>query len=157
MGYVKEFKKVEVEFGNIISKYGEVVYANAEQDMFEHWDLKIINEHKEVKFDVKAMKKTNRSDSNVNDQIHWVELQNVRGNKGWLYGGADYFAFEMQDKWLLVKKKRLQTLIEEKCDQSNVLTRPELYKLYQRQGRQDLITLIKTEDLINISDRTLKK
>lgn len=157
MGFVTEYKKVEVVFGNMISKYGEVIYANRDQDIYEHWDLKLIREGKETKFDVKACKKVKRTDENVNDEIHWVELKNVRGNHGWLYGDADYFVFETIKTWIMVKKVKLQKMIDEKCDKASRVQYPELYKMYQRYGRQDLITLIMTLDLIEISDKIIQK
>jgi hypothetical protein len=58
---------VEGMFSRIFPKTFE---ATREQDMREHWDVGI-------RVDVKKIKKTNRQDNNENENIHWVEVQNV--------------------------------------------------------------------------------
>ena len=152
MGYVKEFKKVEDKFAEVIKQFGDTSKSTKEEDIHEHWDVKL-----DIKFDVKAIKKTNRYDNEPNENIHWVELKNVRGNKGWLYGDANYFAFETEDYWIIVEKLSLQNLIADKCKEKIKTTRPELYKLYQRENREDMVTLVKTIDLCSIAEKILKK
>lgn len=71
--------------------------ASQKDDMFNHIDLFYTIADKTYSFDVKSMKKSNRKDSTVDDQIHWIELQNVRGNPGWIYGKADFIAFELMN------------------------------------------------------------
>jgi hypothetical protein len=55
---------------------------------------------KSFKFDVKGIKRDTRH-GNLNTKIVWTESKNVRGNPGWLYGKADYIAFEKTDNLLL--------------------------------------------------------
>lgn len=148
MGYVQEYKPKEHEFGELISKNGNIVESNKEQDMNEHWDLKL-----EIKYDVKSMKKVKRSDLHPNENIHWVELKNVHGKLGWLYGEANKFSFETEDYWIEVDKIKLQDFIKEKCKNKETCQTPELYKLYTRESRKDVVTLVKTIDLIFISDK----
>ena len=152
MGYVKEFKKVEEKFGETIKQFGETSQSTKEQDIHEHWDIKL-----DVKFDVKAIKKTNRYDTEPNENIHWVELKNVRGDKGWLYGDAHYFAFETEDYWIIVEKQSLQDLIADKCKDKIRTLKPELYKLYQRTDRLDIVTLVKTIDLCSVAEKIIRK
>ena len=106
MGYVKKFKAIEDDFARVIKDMGEVTPSSTQEDINEHWDVKL-----SVKFDVKAVKKTNRSDIDTDDNIHWVELINVRGAKGWLYGEANYFSFELNDYWVIVAKKHYRVLL----------------------------------------------
>jgi hypothetical protein len=47
MGYVKKFKVVEDKFAAVIKQLGEVAPSTTEQDINEHWDVKL-----DVKFDV---------------------------------------------------------------------------------------------------------
>jgi hypothetical protein len=151
-GFVKTFKKVEDAFADYIKSLGEVSRSTKEEDINEHWDVKL-----NVKFDVKAIKKTNRYDEYPNENIHWVELLNVHGRKGWLYGEADYFSFETEDYWLIVSKEKLQEFISVKCKDKIYVSKPELYKLYSRANRQDTITLIKTIDLCYLAEKIFKK
>lgn len=159
-GYYNKFSKVEDLFALSLEKHGIITKATFAQDVNEHWDLKLTS-HEDpevnVKFDVKAVKKVNRNDSQTNENIHWIELLNVEGKRGWLYGDADYFAFETDDYWIIVEKMRLQSFIADKCAEKIKTERPELYKLYQRNGRRDTITLIKTIDLCFLANLILDK
>lgn len=152
MNYLETFKLKEVEFAEQIKNLGTVTEANREEDMFEHWDIKL-----ETKIDVKALRKTKRGDKTTDENIHWVELKNVNGNLGWLYGQAHCFAFELIDYWVIVDKIKLQEFIKDKCKDKIKTETPALYKLYTRRGRSDVITLVKTIDLLYIASKIIKK
>lgn len=153
----RKYKRQEIEFAALAGQFGEVSFSTSQQDMSEHWDVKLVNKGKTVLTDVKAMKKRNREDSTPDETIHYIELFNVSGKKGWLYGKADCFAFETTDQYIVVEKKPLQDFIAEKCKDKIHSNKPELYKLYKREGRNDLIVLVETNDLIKIAKRILKK
>ncbi len=152
MSYVKKFKVVEEMFAKKIKQLGETSPSSTDEDIKEHWDIKL-----EVKFDVKAVKKVNRSDDETDETIHWVELINVRGDKGWLYGEANYFAFELNDYWVVVSKESLQSFIAKKCQKKEMSEKPALYKIYRRKDRLDAITLVKTIDLMCLAEQIIEK
>jgi hypothetical protein len=110
-----------------------------------------------MKFDVKAMKKWKRSDAEPTDRIHYVELRNVRGELGWLYGEADYIVFETRRYWIVVKRRTLMPFIEGLAENSEQSLEPTVYRLYQRTGRKDLMIVVPTVDLLAISESTIKK
>jgi len=145
----------EQEFINILKREGyEVASSNNQQDMIEHWDLKIT---KSYKTDVKALKKIRRADQNVQEDYHYIEILGVTGELGWAFAeGVNMFAFETFDYWVLVKKEDLQNLVKEKVQKEWVKS-PTLYKMYRRNGRKDIITLVKTLDLMFIAFHKLKK
>ena len=153
----RKFKEQEIEFANLISDWGEVCFSTRNQDMKEHWDVKLVTKLKTLLFDVKAMKKINREDNEPNENIHYIELKNVQGKPGWLYGKADCFAFEMKDQYIVVDKEPLQEFITNKCKDKITCIRPELYKLYRRDGRKDLMVLVETSELIKITRRIVLK
>ena len=68
-----------------------VTKATARQDMHEHVDywLAMNKDGKNWGVDVKG--------NNLPDEI-WVEFKNVRGDDGWLYGGATIIAFDMPEE-----------------------------------------------------------
>lgn len=117
--------------------------ATKEEDMFLHFDVVIDG----IKIDVKGLKKFNRSDLEVNPDVHWVELRNVRGNKGWLYGEADKIAFETVNGYLLINRIDLHAFCKRKVVDRNIYNEKYIYKLYQRPNRKDVITLVLTNDL----------
>ena len=147
--YLEEGKNKEIKFAELFNLYD---LSNKLQDLYEHWDVKINGK----KFDIKGLKKTKRSDSDTNENIHWIEIKGITGKLGWLYGDADYFAFETLDYWIIVDKTKLQDYI--KTNTIKEYTEyPTINKLYQRKNRLDILTIIKTLDLCYISDSILKK
>lgn len=125
--------------------------ATVNEDVHDHFDLEI-----KFKIDAKGLKKIRRTDAEKNQNFHWIELRNVAGNKGWLYGKADFFAFELEDYWVMVRKEALINLVETKTIKEH-RDRPTPYHLYGRKGRQDLLTLVSSYDLIYISAGFSKK
>lgn len=150
MGFLKKGKKTEEEFSKLFKNFKT---STKHEDINEHWDLEINH-----KIDVKGLKKIKRSDSFVNENFHWIEIRGVKDD-GWLYGGkADFFAFETIDYWIIVDIESLKKLIKLKTQKIYVTNQEDaLYKLYSRRGRNDILTLVKTIDLIYISTSLIKK
>ena len=101
--------------------------------------------------DIKARKKTRRSDDNAQDDWIWIEFQNVRGNTGWLYGEADCIAFETQDNFVIVKKDSLIEYVEGAVDMGKSVkySGEAKYKTYRRAGRNDLLTMVELSEIKN--------
>lgn len=142
--FLRGGRLVERAFANLLDN---PQFSSSEEDQLEHWD---------VKFDVKGLKKVKRSDSETNEHIHWLEIKGITGKPGWAYGEADFFAFELQKYWVIVAKQDLQSFISENVVKE-FAPQPTLYKLYRRQGRQDIITMVTSYDLCFISSAILKK
>ena len=150
MEYKSKEKKIkDMERGKIAERayartYSSVSWPTSEQDCKEHWDV-MINYHNylepDTKVDVKAIKK---GDENK----HYVELKNVQGKRGWLYGEADMFAFETNKYWVEVKKDKLQEFIAHIC-KDKVYGR-RLYELGSRPNAEDLFTTVSTLDLCRL-------
>jgi len=148
MGFLKKGKETEEQFAKLFNNYEK---SSKEQDINEHWDLEIKH-----KIDVKGLKKINRKDNSPNENFHWIEIKNVHGNKGWLYGEADLFAFELNEFWVIVPKEALQERIATKTVKEYYDT-PTLNGLYQRRGRNDVITIISSYDLCSICISMVEK
>lgn len=148
----KEFTTGKLTEESFAKLFDKTINATKDQDIHEHWDLKI-----ETKIDVKGMKRQDRFDDNASEIFHWVELKNVLGKLSWLYGDADYFAFETENYWIIVEKKSLQNFIEEKCKGKEVGKKKDPYELYQRDGRKDVVVKVKTIDLMYIATKVIKK
>lgn len=148
----KEFIIGKIKESAFASLFSRVSSPTQSQDMYEHWDLKI-----EAKIDVKSLKKQSREDIMYNENFHWVELMNVRGDKSWLYGDADFFAFETEDYWIIVAKTRLQNFIEGKTKGQEIGSSKDPYSLYRRKDRLDIVVKVKTLDLFYISQQIINK
>ncbi len=147
--FLDKGKEKELDFASLFSNY---TLSDKKTDIIEHYDLTIGN----IRIDVKGMKKLNRHDLEVNENIHWIEIKGITGHLGWLYGNADYFAFETHNYWIVVNKIKLQDFIKTNTVKEWVKDK-ELYKLYTRPNQKDVITLLKTLDLCSISDTIIKK
>ena len=98
-----------------------------------------------ITVDIKDRKSLKRGEP-VNDDYLWVEIKNPYGYYGWAFGKAHYIAFKQAAEWLFVWREDLVQLIKDKVEKVYVNDFP-LYKLYNRKGSKDVLTLIKKEDL----------
>ena len=137
---------------NFAKNLKDPIWANDYQDMQEHWDVQGTLDGQLLKFDVKGMKKVNRWDNKQQDDIAWVEGTNVRGKPGWVKGKADYIVFERTDHWLLVQRQKLLEHVESKLKENNFQKGKGVYQIYQREGRQDKITMVPFEDIEKINN-----
>ena len=143
----------------ITSMNGTSTPSTTQEDIHSHIDRYVKLDDNEFSVDVKSAKATRRDGSIVIDEV-WVELINVQGNNGWLFGKEDFLAFELKKyNFLLVPRLLLAKLCKEKIDTNCIVSRPEdaLYKLYSREGRKDMISRIKLDDVINIKHIILRK
>ena len=139
--------QAERNFVNLCRSSGvEPKKSGDHQDIHEHWDYLV----GDAKIEVKGRKRLSRGDDSVNDDVIYVEFKNVRGNDGWLYGRADFIAFERPDGFLFVRRTDLVVLAELLVG-DEWADRPTLYKRYRRNDRPDeCVGLIKVADLANI-------
>ena len=151
MSFLSEGKKIEK---HVMALFDSAVESTKEEDINKHYDFT----SGDIKYDVKGLKKISRADVEPNENYHFIELKNVNGKLGWLYGEADYFVFELNEYYIVVDKFKLQDFVKDKVSKTFVSSPDEaLYCLYRRNNRKDIITLVKTIDLIIISDRSILK
>jgi hypothetical protein len=140
----------EDSFARLAAQRGWKVSAAAkEQNIDEHWDFLIEKEGQSFKVEVKSEKRIQRGDHNSQAEFVWVELRNVRGKVGWLFGRADWIAFENQDVFVFVERLELLKVVNQKVDLvAKVRSAKEaLYKIYTRDGRKDKLTLLPVRDI----------
>ena len=136
----------------------DILWANSEQDKYEHWDVEGALNGETLKFDIKGMKKMNRWDSKTQDECAWVEGTNVRGDPGWLKGSANYIIFERGEYWLMVNRAELLEFVQEKLKKNSYAEGKKPYHIYQRERRRDKITLVPFKDIETLKDvRRLEK
>lgn len=123
--------------------------STKEQNIDEHWDYLIEKEDQQFKVEVKAEKRIQRNDGDSQTKFTWVELRNVRGKVGWLFGKADLIAFEKEKAFFFVKRLELLALVNQKVNLVAKVksAKDALYKIYTREGRKDKLTLLPTSDI----------
>lgn len=147
--------KTEIEFSKLVNFTRE---ATKHENIYCHFDIVMDDS---IKVDVKQLKKRNRTDAAEDPSIHFVEFQNVNGDKGWLYGQADYIAFEQPDCFIMVDRKKLGKYYCDimKGNTEVVISNDEkqLHTWYTRKGRLDVMIMVNTSDLYSIKDYIIKK
>ena len=139
------------------SKHLEIKSAKRRDNIQKHIDKYITDDIGTWSVDIKARKKTRRSNNNAQDDWIWIEFQNVRGNTGWLYGEADYIAFETQDNFVIVKKDSLIKYVEGAVDMGKSVkySGEAKYKTYRRAGRNDLLTMVELSEIKNNCEHSI--
>lgn len=137
-------KNAEVKFENIL-KNNKIKYdvANKDQEMKEHWDY-LIKGNKEVKpgrYEVKSAKAKARGlEKDYN--IIYIEFKSVGGNQGWIYGKADFIAFETPEGFLVFPREKLLNYISCIIQYMPISEKSgNIGTLYSRKNRNDLVAI----------------
>ena len=132
----------EVRFKRAAEKLGfEVMKSEPREDIHHHIDFWLHKDSKKHAVDVKG--------NNLPDEI-WCEFKNVRGNPGWMYGGATIIAFDMPEEggFSIVDREELAFFCEKHVSGEVVTDKRNAYlKRYTRKDREDVITILKLHDL----------
>lgn len=148
----KEGHSAEDLFCEIAKSKGFITESSTREDnMNKHIDYYLEGKDKTVSVDIKARKRTSRRDKKFNDEWIWLELKNVQGRNGWVYGEADFIVFEREGDFVLAPRKSLIKLINEQVRFDLGFVEKAFqakYRIYQRKGRRDQITQVKMEDIL---------
>ena len=137
-------KVAEIRFRRAAESLGLLVKKSSHtEDMHQHIDfwLAIEEDGKKWGVDVKG--------NNLPDEI-WCEFKNVRGNPGWMYGGARIIAFDMPEVggFAIVNRDELAFWCEKNVLDESVTNKADAYRRkYTRKDRQDVITKLNIYDI----------
>lgn len=146
----------ETIFKQLAEQKGYSVRVAGREEQFSHVDFVLTKGDLTWRVDVKGAKRKKRTDDKVDYSIIWCEIKNGNGGDGWLVKdqkGATTIAFELENEFVIVSRKDLLGLVKKICNLEKMVgqSKNALYCGYKRFGRQDLLTLIKTEDLKQIN------
>lgn len=114
-------KRGEEFFFELATKLGlNPQHVSEQMDRNDHIDCVITSrvDGTQKTVDIKGSKKY------TEDQLFLVELFNVNGDLGWLFGKADYIAFQYKHAFLVVDRKELVKLI---CETAHITVKKDLY------------------------------
>jgi hypothetical protein len=137
----------------------KVSASSRDENINAHWDYLIEKDEATFKVEVKSKKRIQRNEDKSQNDFIWVEIRNVRGETGWLFGQADLIAFEKEKTFLIVKKPDLLKTVNKKVDLVAKVKNPKdaIYKIYKREGRKDKLTLLPMNDIEEIKFMEWKK
>ena len=103
---------------------------------------------------LKVKRKIKEAMIKKSDEVNWIELKNVLGKPGWLYGKSVYFVFIIGEKAVYVSKKDLINLVNKNIIKNKIVHENplEFYTQYQRKGRKDIIIKVPNKETRNISN-----
>ncbi len=132
---ISEGRRAEDRFSRLmISRGNTCVKSSKYDDINKHIDFYVNG----IGVDVKG---------NRHLETIWVELTNVRGNKGWLKGEADYIVFDIIELNSFCFFKRKDILEFSKSVTEKAKDKTEYGKLYSRNGRSDVLIKYRYEDI----------
>jgi len=141
-----EGKKSEARFVDACRQKGyKVEKSSREVDINKHIDFFVYrNGRKTVGVDVKG---------HNHPECFWIEFKNVRGNKGWLYGEADWIAFELPELsgFVMVLRRELAKYCEANVDTNFGSKEQATRRYYRRANREDIIARFHLSDLQTIN------
>ena len=144
-------KAIETTLGGVCEK------ANRNEDAKRHIDFWWNSPKKgKIGIDAKGRKKDSRSDKKFNDDIQWIEMYNVNGENGWVYGDSEYIAFRTSKNIVFVPtikvKEYGEKIVEGKDILYGIKNKPkEFYKPYCRDGNKEVIFKCPITDLMEMS------
>jgi hypothetical protein len=157
--YGKEWEDVMMKIHQDYFK-GEIKKASRKEDMFNHIDFWWRKDSNSpwISYDIKALKRARRSTSPLDGTIHWIEVLNVRGNPGWIYGKEDFVIFATEETAIYVQTNKLPPYIEAKIKGKELVydTPYDFYIPYRRNGSRDIIVKVPTSDLRKLADFEIK-
>lgn len=154
-------------FIELMEKEGYRCYkASRNENMTEHWDVCVVKEVNGVavfeRVDIKGNKESH------NEGYTWIELQNVRGDTGWLYSEfMNVIAFEKNECFELVRRTELVEVIEENIRKGEIEDGEPIiycnkeglkyYRIYRRAGRNDRVLKAPFKDFEHLIYKKLIK
>ena len=168
-------KESEMAFVEILQRNSiEFRPASKKEDCLNHFDFivnlnDILDDIEEIyhpktvyagefsfsKIEVKSIKSKRRK-GKPDPSIIYLEIKNINGGPGWIYGDSDYIAFEQPSHFIFVPTKELQLLVKDLLD-SNTMTLAKksgnINTLYSRRERDDLMMILGISSLDNIENK----
>jgi dipeptidyl aminopeptidase/acylaminoacyl peptidase len=152
-------ERAEKSFKEILINEGFTVKDATVPEQKTHVDFIATKNNQITRYDVKARKRVNRQDDKYQDDLIWIEIQNIWGGLGWLFGASDYIVFEREKDFVVVDRQKLADFVTVHCNlRKNARYADEaLYARYQRFGRKDCLTMIRGEDVQGLAKTIYSK
>lgn len=121
--------------------------AKINEELKCHYDYVVTNflNYKSCKIEVKATKSPKRGQK-PDSSILYLEIKSVGGHPGWIYGKADYIAFQIDEKFILFSRYDLVEYLKNTQDKMPIVKKSGIVGTkYGRKGRKDLVAIFNTK------------
>lgn len=142
------FKEVMERIGFPVEK------SSTKEDMYDHIDF--FSNDRKYSFDIKDEKKFSRKDKYTDSNIIWLEVQNVRGDKGWLRGKATHIVLKSENEFLFISRSKLLEFSFSFIEGTETQLNKEYRKWFSRRNRKDIISYVYKKDIEHLIERKIK-
>lgn len=143
-----KFKRIAMKNGWHIHDYE----GDADIDYVMQWATAEEADEPTATFSVKVLPR----DTAQKGEETWIEFRTTGGKPGWLYGEANFLAFEKEDKFTLVERDKLREWLEENVEKDYVtLAHQALMKVYKTLDGS-MLTLMKTYHLTALAEGEMR-
>lgn len=112
------------------------------ENVKKHYDFVVKMDKSFIRVEVKSMKARQRGQQ-PDASVIYLELFNIDGGPGWIYGEADYIAFENSKGFMLYPRMELIKIVDYWKDKLPYVTKSGIdFTLYGRQNRKDLVLVL---------------
>lgn len=149
-------ESAEEKFFNLCKSKGySIRNATKFENMKKHYDF-IVNINNEfLKVEVKAIKSRQRGEK-PDPSVIYLELFNIDGGPGWIYGNADYIAFQTSGGFAMYLRTDLIKLVDYWKDRVPFVSKSGIdFTLYGRNNRKDLVLVLPFAEVNTISNKIL--
>lgn len=147
--------QAEQSFETIIESspdtFGGYRSATNKEERFGHFDY-VVDEFygvKNARVEVKATKAPSRGQQ-ADSTILYIELRSVGGHPGWVFGQADFIAFQLNDGFVVFKRPELAAYTRQRTTSFIRAKKSGIPNtLYGRPERNDLVAILNTNETTN--------
>ena len=140
----KQGNDAEKKFKDLMELRGNIcIKSSRSDDINKHIDFYV----NQFSVDVKG---------NRHLETIWLELKNVKGNKGWLEGEADYIVFDVVElkSFCFFNTEKLFNYVKDIKEIAK--DKKDYNKLYTRKERKDVLVKVRYNDIKHLEKQKIK-
>lgn len=144
-------------YNHFINKNKKIRTATNNENRRRHYDFVVFEESlgRFIRIEVKSIKARKRGQQ-PDPSIVYLEVHNIDGHPGWIYGESDYIAFQTPTGFMMVNRMRLVEKVKHFYDKLPYVTESGLdYTLYGRFNRMDLVMVLPFSEIAVIEDKII--
>lgn len=147
-------ESAENKFYDICRQRGYLIRsASRFENTKKHYDFVVKMDNSFHRVEVKSMKARQRGQA-PDSSVIYLELFNIDGGPGWIYGDADYIAFEHSKGFMLYKRSDLLAVVNYWKDRLPFVSKSGIdFTLYGRQNRKDLVLVLPFAEINQIPQK----
>jgi len=136
--------EAEQKFFTLCQSKGYLIRpSSSHENRISHFDFVVgFSTHQFMRVEVKSIKARRRGEI-PDPSIVFLEIQNIDGGKGWIYGHSDYIAFEHPKGFVLYRNQDIVSYVELFSKSFPFVTQSGIeFTLYGRRQRKDVVMVV---------------